>query len=101
MPRLSQGNRERQDRARAMSSAARDAARSRFSLSTIVALAGGAQIESLESRQYLSARTDANGWTVVTPSGDSRIIYVSNSGSASNSGLSPTAPLATINKGLT
>ena len=59
-------------------------------------------IEPLEQRRYLSVTTNAQGWTVVTPSADSRMIYVSNStGSDSNSGLSPTAPLQTIGKGLT
>src|SRR5690348_14279583 len=67
----------------------------------MMAPTGAARIESLESRQYLSVTTDANGWTVVTPSPDSRIIYVSNSGSDNNSGLSPSAPLQTVAKGLT
>lgn len=30
---------------------------------------------------------DAEGWTILTPSGDSRLIYVSTSGSDSNDGF--------------
>jgi hypothetical protein len=57
-------------------------------------------IEGLEARCYLSVSTDANGWTVVTPSADSRVIYVSSSsGSDSNSGLSPDQAVKTITKG--
>jgi hypothetical protein len=40
---------------------------------------------------------DANGWTVVTPSADSRVIYVSSSeGNDANDGLSPSAPKRTV-----
>jgi chitodextrinase len=40
---------------------------------------------------------DGDGWTVITPSPDSKIIYVSSSGGKdSNDGLSPDAPVATI-----
>lgn len=39
---------------------------------------------------------DANGWTQVTPSSDSRLVYVSNAGNDSNDGLSPSTPKATI-----
>jgi len=39
---------------------------------------------------------DANGWTQITPSSDSRLVYVSNAGSDSNDGLSPSTPKATI-----
>jgi hypothetical protein len=40
---------------------------------------------------------DDDGWTVVTPSVDSRIVYVSNSeGNDSNNGLSPSTPKKTI-----
>src|SRR6185436_13199158 len=42
----------------------------------------------------------AAGWTVITPSTDSRIIYVSSSGGAdTNSGLSKTTPKKTIAAG--
>lgn len=41
-----------------------------------------------------------SGWTDLVPSGDSRIVYVSNSqGSDSNDGLSPQTPVKTIAKG--
>lgn len=42
----------------------------------------------------------SDGWTVVTPPASARIIYVSSStGNDSNSGLSPSAPVATIAAG--
>lgn len=57
-------------------------------------------LESLEDRRLLSVTIDNQGWTNVTPSPDSRIIYVSSSrGSDSNSGLSPDSPVKTIAKG--
>ena len=40
--------------------------------------------------------TDALGWTVITPSSDSIIVYVSNAGSDSNDGLTPATAKATI-----
>ena len=59
-----------------------------------------ATFEPMENRRLLSVSVDAQGWTNITPSSDSRIIYVSSSeGSDSNSGLSPGSPLKTINKG--
>jgi hypothetical protein len=40
---------------------------------------------------------DANGWTVLTPSADSRLVYVSSStGSDANNGLTPATPKQTI-----
>ena len=36
-------------------------------------------VETLENRQLMSVSLDANGWTVVTPTADSRVIYVSSS----------------------
>jgi hypothetical protein len=54
----------------------------------------------LESRTHLSVAQDDNGWTVVTPAQDTRVIYVSNSqGSDANNGLSPNAAVKTIAKG--
>lgn len=45
---------------------------------------------------------DADGWTVLTPSADSRTIYVSSStGNDANSGLTEAAPLKTIAKAFT
>ena len=56
--------------------------------------------EPLEDRTLMSVSIDAQGWTNVTPSADSRIIYVSSSeGSDSNNGLSPDSPVKTVNKG--
>jgi hypothetical protein len=52
--------------------------------------------EGLEGRTLLSVSTDARGFTVVTPSADSRIIYVSTSGSDANSGLDMGHPVATL-----
>src|SRR4051812_42453621 len=52
--------------------------------------------DTLESRQLLSVSLDANGWTSVGASSDSRIIYVSSSGNDSNSGLSSASPVKTI-----
>lgn len=39
---------------------------------------------------------DAQGWTILTPSVDSRVIYVSNAGNNSNDGLSSATPKQTI-----
>ena len=57
--------------------------------------------ENLETRQMLSVSVDANGWTVVTPSADSRFVYVAASGSDTNDGLSAAAPVATFAKART
>ena len=44
---------------------------------------------------------DSNGWTVVTPSSDSQIIYVSSSqGNDSNSGTGPSSPVKTLAHGM-
>src|SRR5690242_10776982 len=44
---------------------------------------------------------DSNGWTVFTPSTDSRMIYVSSStGNDANSGSSASAPVKTLAKGV-
>ncbi len=51
---------------------------------------------------YLQAEVsqDSEGWTVVTPSADSRIIYVSSSmGSDTNNGLSESSPVQTLERG--
>jgi len=56
-------------------------------------------LEPLENRQLLSVSLDANGWTNLTPSPDTRTIYVSSStGSDANNGLSSSTPLQTIAK---
>ena len=44
----------------------------------------------------LSVSLDANGYTIVTPSADSRLVYVSVSGNDSNDGLSPSTPVKTF-----
>jgi hypothetical protein len=60
------------------------------------------QFEPLEDRRLLSVSIDAQGWTNVTPSADTRTIYVSSSqGSDLNTGLSPDSPFKTIAKGKT
>jgi hypothetical protein len=56
-------------------------------------------LERLEKRLMFSVSYDANGWTVVTPSVNSKIIYVSSStGSDSNNGLSPATPIFSFKK---
>src|SRR4051794_30747748 len=57
------------------------------------------QLEPLEGRALMSVSTGADGWTNVTPSSDSRIVYVSNSsGNDSNSGLSSSAAVKSITR---
>ncbi len=57
------------------------------------------ETELLEARVFLSVSQDANGWTVVTPSSDTRTIFVSSStGSDLNSGLSALSPVKTLTK---
>jgi hypothetical protein len=57
--------------------------------------------EPLESRQLLSASIDSAGWTVVAPPAGARVIYVSSSqGNDSNSGMSPSAPVQSIARGV-
>jgi len=53
-------------------------------------------VETLETRTLLSVSTDNQGFTVVTPSADSRVIHVAANGSDGNNGLSPAAPVATL-----
>jgi len=56
-----------------------------------------ASLEVLENRTHLSVSRDAAGWTVVTPSIDTHVIYVSSShGSDTNTGLSIAAPVKTL-----
>lgn len=54
--------------------------------------------EPLEARTMLSVSQDANGWTIVTPSADSRVVYVSSSGSDNNDGLSTATPIKSLSK---
>jgi len=59
-----------------------------------------AAFERLEDRRLFAVAIDAQGWTNVAPSADSRIIYVSSSlGSDTNNGLSPDSPVKTVAKG--
>ena len=48
----------------------------------------------------MSVSLNPSGWTTVTPSPNSNVIYVSSSsGDNSNTGLSPSSPVQTIGKG--
>lgn len=52
------------------------------------------------SQSFSAIHIDESGWTVVTPSADSRIVYVSSSeGDDSNDGFSPETPKATFAAG--
>ena len=56
-------------------------------------------IDSLESRQMLSA-APTGGFTVITPQAGDRVIYVSSSqGKDTNTGLSPSTPVKTLQRG--
>lgn len=56
------------------------------------------RFESLESRRLFSVSLNAAGWTVVTPSADTRTVYVSTSGNDANTGLSASAPVKTLGR---
>ncbi|HEV2295829.1 MAG TPA: right-handed parallel beta-helix repeat-containing protein [Tepidisphaeraceae bacterium] len=57
-------------------------------------------LERLEPRTHLSVSQDADGWTTVMPSADTRTIFVSSSiGSDRNDGLSPNRPVKTLARG--
>ncbi|HEV2296611.1 MAG TPA: right-handed parallel beta-helix repeat-containing protein [Tepidisphaeraceae bacterium] len=59
-------------------------------------------IEPLEGRNLFAVSMGGDGWTEITPSADTRIVYVSSSaGSDSNGGLSSRAPVKTIAKART
>jgi hypothetical protein len=47
---------------------------------------------------YAEVSQDASGWTIVTPSVDSRIIYVSSAGNDTNDGINQTYPVQTITR---
>lgn len=57
-------------------------------------------VEPLESRTHLSVSKDAAGFTVVKPENGSRVIYVSAVGKDTNNGLSSSAPVKSISKGI-
>lgn len=69
--------------------------------SSVIGVTGAkslASFESLEDRR-LFAVTMENGYTVVTPASDTRIVYVSSSGgSDTNSGLSASSPVQSIGR---
>src|SRR5688500_4101755 len=57
--------------------------------------------ETLEGRVLLSVSTDADGWTVVNPSGDSRVIYVSSSaGNDAAGGTSQGTAVRSLSRGI-
>jgi len=59
--------------------------------------AASSVIEPLEERQLMSISVDSAGWTTFAPSSGARVVYVSSSGgSDSNSGLSPSSPVASL-----
>ena len=65
-----------------------------------VASAADAVVETLEGRQMLSVSVDSAGFTQVTPPAGARVVYVSSShGSDGNTGLSPSSPVKSLNKG--
>jgi hypothetical protein len=55
-------------------------------------------IDSLESRQLMAVSTDASGWTVVTPSRDSRVIYVSSSQGRDTNAGTQSSPVASLGR---
>ncbi|CAA9405773.1 MAG: hypothetical protein AVDCRST_MAG64-2042, partial [uncultured Phycisphaerae bacterium] len=56
--------------------------------------------EHLEGRQLMSVALDGAGFTVVTPSADTRVVYVSSTkGNDGNDGLSANTPVASIGRG--
>src|SRR5687768_17006668 len=58
------------------------------------------RLERLEPRTHLSVAQDEQGWTTITPSEDSRTIFVSSSlGDDDYSGTSPTFPVRTLRRG--
>ncbi len=58
-------------------------------------------LEALEPRLLLSVSMTPDGWTLVEPSADSRIVYVSSSaGSDSNNGLSESAPVKSLSRAI-
>ena len=67
---------------------------------TAAAARGCRPMEGLEARVLLSVTTDADGWTVIGKSSDTRVVYVSATrGSDNNSGLSSSSPVRSIAKG--
>ncbi len=73
-----------------------------YTVALTLALAGESTLNLAQLAVAVTpANAGADGWTVITPSADSRIIYVSSSqGSDTNSGLSASAPVEMIAKGV-
>jgi hypothetical protein len=64
-------------------------------LTTLIRISMGAAFLSISGAAQAQALTD--GWTTLTPSPDSRLIYVSSSaGNDANNGLSPSTPKRTL-----
>ena len=58
--------------------------------------------EAMEPRRMMAVTLDAAGWTRITPSAETRTVYVSSSGgSDQNDGLSASSPVKSIAKGAT
>lgn len=55
-----------------------------------------AAFDLLENRTLFAVNLGADGWTTFTPSADSQVIYVSTSGSDTNSGTSQSSPLRSL-----
>lgn len=70
-----------------------------YFVSALIAL--GIIVSSPAQAQTVAPNIDDKGWTILTPSADTRTIYVSNSqGSDSNDGRSESAPVRNIARGL-
>ena len=60
-------------------------------------LPGTVRAERLELRRMLSVAVGPDGWTVVTPPADVRVVYVSSSvGSDANDGAGPASPVRSL-----
>lgn len=71
-------------------------AASAASRGSLISRLGPSVLESLESRVHLSVSRDVNGFTVITPVADARVIYVSAQGNDGNSGTSPNSAVQSI-----
>jgi hypothetical protein len=61
---------------------------------------GIAELQPLEPRSLFSVSLNAAGYTVITPGGDDRVIYVSNStGNDGNDGSSPAKAVRSLDRG--
>ena len=57
-------------------------------------------VETLEGRTMMSVSVDAQGWTVVGPAADSKVVYVSSTaGNDANSGTSASSPVKSLARG--